>query len=170
MLTVKKQLTAFGLLLLVALPLFFTVGIYIKQQLIQHRREDRFKTELLEVVTVKAKDVYWVKIGKEIQVGKKLFDVKSFTVKGSNIIFTGFFDSKEDKLVNHIREMEQQKNDSGSPLNQLAVKFLFLPNYKESAVVLIQNNWQFIEKQFPVYAESTSAMSYPSVAPPPKNC
>ncbi|MFM6926174.1 MAG: hypothetical protein ACKOU7_11780 [Ferruginibacter sp.] len=170
MLIFKKQLVAFGLLLLVALPLFFTLGIYISQQLVQYQREERFKTELLEVVTVKTNEVSWVKLGKEIQVDGRLFDVKSFKVTGSNIIFTGFFDSKEDKLANHIRKIEQQKNDSGNPLNQVAVKFLFLPNYKESAVVLTENNWQFIKKQFPVYAESTAIMPYPAVAPPPKYC
>lgn len=170
MLTVKKQLTAFGLLLMVALPLFFTLGIFIQQQLVQQQREERFKTELLEVVAVKVENVNWIKLGKEVLVDGKLFDVKSFKIKGSNIFFTGFFDSKEEKLVTHIREMQRQKTESGNPLNQIAIKCLFLPNYKESAVILIQNNWQFITKQFPVYSESTTVMSYPAVAPPPKHC
>lgn len=170
MLTIKKQLTAFGLLLLLALPLFFTVGIYIKQQLIQHRRESRFKTELLEVVTVKAKEVNWVKPGKEIQVGGKLFDVKSFKLIGSNIVFTGFFDSKEDKLLRHAREIQQQKSKPDNPLNQSVARFLFLPVFKEPGSFTIQNNWFFILNRFPKYTESLSDMPYPAITPPPKYC
>ena len=170
MLTVKKQFTAFAMLLLVALPLFLSVGIFIKQQLVQQQRTQRFKTELLETFTIKAEKVDWVEVGKEIRVDGKLFDVKSLKTTGSNIVFTGFFDSKEEKLVKHINEIEQQKNKSGSPLNQLAVKFLFLPNYKESSTFSIQNNWQIIVSNFPLYTESISTMSYPAVAPPPKYC
>lgn len=170
MTTAKKQFVSFGMMLLLALPLFFTVGIYIKQQLIQHRREARFKTELLKVVTVKAKEVNWVKPGKEIQVGGKLFDVKSFKQNGSNIVFTGFFDSKEDKLVRHAKEIQQQKTKSDNPVNQSVAKFLFLPIFKEPAGFTIQNNWFFIFNRFPKYTESISDIPYPAIAPPPKYC
>ena len=170
MLTVKKQFTAFAMLLLVALPLFLSVGIFIKQQLVQQQRTQRFKTELLETFTIKAEKADWVEVGKEIRVDGNLFDVKSFTISGNNLVLTGFFDSKEEKLVKHIGDIEQQKSKSGSPLNQLAVKFLFLPNYKEITPFSIQNNWQIIVSEFPVYAENISTMSYPAVAPPPKYC
>ena len=170
MLTVKKQLTAFVMLLLVALPLFLSVSFYIKQQLVQHQREQRFKTEFVETVTVKAGKVAWIEVGKEIQVDGKLFDVKSFTISGNNLTLTGFFDSKEEKLVKHIGEIQQQKDKSGNPLNQLAVKFLFLPNYKEFTTFSIQNNWQIIVSHFRVYTESLSTMTYPAIAPPPKYC
>lgn len=170
MLTVKKQFTAFVMLLLVALPVFLSVGFYIKQKLVQQQRTQRFKTELLKTVTVKADKINWIEVGREILVEGKLFDVKSFKISGNNILLTGFFDDKEEKLVKHIGDIEQQKSKSGSPLNQLAVKFLFLPNYKETATFPIQNNWQIIVSQFPEYTESTSTMSYPAVAPPPKYC
>ena len=170
MLTVKKQLTAFALLLLVALPVFLSVSFYIKQQLVQHQREQRLKTEVIETITVDAEKIDWIETGKEILVDGKLFDVKSFKISGNNIVLTGFFDAKEEKLVKHIGDIEQQKSKSGSPLNQLAVKFLFLPNYKESTTSSIQNNWQIIVSQFPVYTENLSIMPYPAVAPPPKYC
>lgn len=170
MLTVKKQLAAFALLLLVALPVFLSVSFCIKQQLVQHQREQRLKTEVIETITVDAEKIDWIETGKEIQVDGKLFDVKSFKISGNHIVLTGFFDSKEVKIVNHIVDIEQQKSKSGSPINQLVVKFLFLPNYKESTTFSIQNNWQIIVSQFPVYTESLSIMPYPAVAPPPKYC
>jgi len=170
MLTVKKQLTGFVLLLLVALPLFLSVGLYIKQQLVQHQREQRLKTALLETVTVKAEKIDWVEVGKEIRVDGKLFDVKSFKISGNHIVLTGFFDHKEEKIVKHIGNIEQQKSKSDSPLNQLAVKFLFLPYYKEITTFYFQNNWQNIVSRFAKYKESISNMAYPAVAPPPKYC
>jgi len=85
-------------------------------------------------------------------------------------VLTGFYDHKEEKLVKHIEEVEQQKNRSESPFGQLAVKFLFVANYKETLTFSIQNNWQNITGRFPVYTESIASMSYPTVSPPPKNC
>jgi hypothetical protein len=170
MLTVRKQPAAFVMLLLVALPLFLAAGIYLKQQLIQYQRIQRFKTTLLETITIKAEMVDWVEAGEEIQIDGNLFDVESFKKVGGDMVLTGFYDYKEQELVKHINEIEQQKNKSGSPLNQLAVKFLLLPNYKEITTFSIQNNWQIITTRFPVYAESISNMVYPAVVPPPKYC
>ena len=170
MTTAKKQFVSLGMLLLVALPLFFSIGSHVKQQFVKHQRRNRFKTEKLETVTIKADSVDWVKAGKEIQINGKLFDIKSFKINGANIMFTGFFDSKEDKLVKHIRQIEQHKNKSGSSASQLVAKFLFLPNYKESAAFSIQNHWLIIVNHFAVYKESLCSMPYPAVAPPPKYC
>jgi hypothetical protein len=170
MLTVRKQTTAFGMLLLVALPLLFSTVIFIKQQLLQHQRSQRFETEVLETVTINAEKVNWVKPGKEIQIGNKLFDVKSYKTAGSNIIFTGFYDSKEDKLVKHIDDVEKQKNKTGSPLDKLAIKFLTLPSYKENLEFSIQNHWRVITSRFPQYTESIPGIAYPAEVPPPKYC
>jgi hypothetical protein len=170
MLTVKKRLTVLGLLLLVALPLFFSAFTFIQQQIIRHQRINRFKTELLETITIKAEKVTWIDEGEEIEVDGNLFDVKSFKKTGNNIVFTGFYDYKEEKLVKHLDELEQQKSKSGSPLNQLTVKFLFFPNYKEHITFSIQNNWQIIVNRYPVYSECIFNMVYPAVIPPPKYC
>lgn len=166
----KKQTTALGLLLLVALPLLLSVCIFVKQNILQSQRKQRFETELLQTITVSSENINWEKPGKEILINGKLFDVKSFKTSGPNIVLTGFYDHKEDNLVKHIKDLSQQKNNSRGPADQLAVKFLFCANYKESITFSIQNNWQIIACKFPVYAEAVSSMSYPAVAPPPKYC
>ena len=149
MLTVKKQFTAFALLLLVALPVFLSVGIFIKHQLVQQQRTQRFKTELLETFTIKAEKVDWVEVGKEIRVDGKLFDVKSFKVSGAHIIFTGFFDGKEDKLVQQIVKLEKQKNQSENPLGQSVIKFLFFSVYYGLNNFTIDGgNWQLVSQQY----------------------
>lgn len=166
----KKQITALGLLLLVALPLLLSVCIFVKQSLLQNQRKQRFETEELQTVTVSSKKINWVKAEKEILIDGKLFDVKSFKTSGSNIVLTGFYDHKEDNLVKHIKNLSQQKNDSNDSANQLAVKFLFCPTYKEPITFSLQNNWQIVAHKFPVYTEVISSMAYPTIAPPPKYC
>ena len=168
MLTVKKQFTAFAMLLLVALPLFLSVGIFIKQQLVQQQRTQRFKTELLETFTIKAEKVDWVEVGKEIRVDGNLFDVKSFKVSGVNIIFTGFFDGKEDKLVQQIVKLEKQKNQSENPLGQSVIKFLFFSVYYGLNNFTIDGgNWQLVSQQYqPFFEIIPDAHIHPPIHPP----
>ena len=168
MLTVKKQFTAFALLLLVALPVFLSVGIFIKQQLVQQQRTQRFKTELLETFTIKAEKVDWVEVGKEIRIEGKLFDVKSFKVSGANIIFTGFFDGKEDKLVQQIVKLEKQKNQSENPLGQSVIKFLFFSVYYGFNNITIDGgNWQLVSQQYqPFFEIIPDAHIHPPIHPP----
>ena len=166
----KKQITALGLLLLVALPLLLSVCIYLKQTILQNQRKQRFETEQLQTITVLCEKTVWVKAEKEILIDGKLFDVRSFKTSGPNIVLTGFYDNKEDHLVKHIKNVNQQKNDTNGLANQLAVKFLFCPNYKESITFSIQNNWQIVVRKFPVYSDVISNMTYPTIAPPPKYC
>ena len=168
MLTVKKQFTAFAMLLLVVLPLFLSVGIFIKQQLVQQQRTQRFKTELLKTFTIKAEKVDWVEVGKEIRVDGKLFDVESFKVSGANIIFTGFFDGKEDKLVQQIVKLEKQKNQSENPLGQSVIKFLFFSVYYGLNNFTIDGgNWQLVSQQYqPFFEIIPDAHIHPPIHPP----
>jgi len=168
MLTKKKQITVLGLLLLVALPLLFSAGILLKQQLLQHQRMQRFKTELLETVTVNAGNIVWVKAGKEIKIDGKLFDVKSFKVIGANIIFTGFFDHKEDQLVQQISKLGKQKNQSQNPLGQQAIKFLFISVYFcYNEFTIDGGNWQLVSQQYqPFFEIIPEAHLHPPIHPP----
>ena len=166
----KRQTTALGLLLLAALPVLISVGFFVKQSIIHRQREKRFEQEILQTITVSSKEVIWLKAGKEILHDGKMFDVKSFKNNGTNLELTGFYDQKEDKLVKEIKGFVQQKEDSGSKADYLVVKFLFSPKYNEVSIFTIENNWQLIKRQFPVYAEINIEASYPTAAPPPKAC
>lgn len=159
-----------GLLLLVAMPLCFTLFTFVKQQFIRHQRIQRFKTEIQKTITVKADKVNWIEYGEEIEVDGNMFDVESFKTDGPDLVLKGFYDQKEHNLIKQLDEIEQQKSKSGSPLSQLAVKFLLIPSYNEPNTFSIQNNWQAVVSRFPVYTESLSDIVYPAIAPPPKYC
>lgn len=168
--SVKKQTTALTLLMLTALPLFFAAGIFIKQTVLQQQIRQRFETETLQTINISATDIVWVKPGKEILNNGKLFDVKSFKTLGIIVELTGFYDHKEDKLVNQIKRLIEKKEDSSNPVNQLVVKFLFYPKNSELNIFSIQNNWEIVKHQFPVYSEVITSLVYPAPVPPPKFC
>lgn len=167
----KKQITALGLLLLAALPLILSVGIFIKQKIVHYQRRERFETEQVQTITVSAEKIYWINHGKEILVNGKLFDVKSFKTAGADIILTGFYDDKEDKLVNHVSNlMHHDEEGSGTSANHFIVKFLCFPAYKDITGFSLQNSWQIIDRRFRDYSEALSSIDCTAVLPPPKYC
>lgn len=75
--------------------------------------KEELEREMLHTIMVPEADVHWVKYKKEIRVQEKMFDVKSFTIKNGQYIFTGLYDEEETALTNYFGENTGQKNDSG---------------------------------------------------------
>ena len=155
------------LLLILAIPLLFSVSVLVKQQIAQYQRNEKFSKEILQTITVSSEAVYWVKAEKEVLFNGKLFDVKSYIKKGNSISLTGFFDDKEDKLVQQIVKFALQKNQSGSPLSEPAIKFLFFPAYAIQHVITSELNWKYISQPYHQYDEviPTPPYSYPEHPP-----
>jgi hypothetical protein len=151
----KKIITAFLLLLILATPLFFSVSVLVKQQIVQCQRNEKFSKEILQTITVSSAAVYWIKPGKEILFDGKLFDVKYYITRGSSIFLTGFFDDKEDKLVQQMVKLALQKNQSGSPFNEPAIGFLFFPgyNFNHQEINCDEGCWKFISQQYHQFDE-----------------
>ena len=149
----KKIITAFVLLLILAIPLFFSVLVLVKQQIAQSQRNEKFSKEILQTITVSTSAIYWVKPGKEILFNGKLFDVKSYTKNCNSLSLTGFFDHKEDKLVQQIVKLALQKNQSGSPFSQPAIKFLFFLGYAIQHEINAELNWKYISQPYHQYDE-----------------
>lgn len=149
----KKITTAFVLLLILAVPLLFSISVLVKQQIVQYQRNEKFGKEILQTITVSSTAIHWVKPGKEILFDGKLFDVKSYITRGSSISLTGFFDDKEDKLVQHIVKLALQKNQPGSPFSGPAIKFLFFPAYVIQYEINAELNWKYISQAYHQYDE-----------------
>ena len=118
-----RKITGIFLLLLVAVPLFFSIGFIIKQKNIQAEMKQQLKMALLQTVIVPARDVKWVKKDKEILIYGQMFDVKTSVKSGENIVFTGLYDKDEQKLHENLKGFMHSKNKQSAPLNQLLVKF-----------------------------------------------
>ncbi|MBP6022694.1 hypothetical protein [Ferruginibacter sp.] len=118
-----RKITGIFLLLLVAVPLFFSIGFIIKQKSIQAEMKQQLKTALLQTVVVPARDVKWVKKGKEILVYGHMFDVKTSVKSGENIVFTGLYDEDEQKLHKDLKGFMDNNDEESAPLNELLAKF-----------------------------------------------
>ena len=163
----KKITTAFILLLILAVPLFFSISVLVKQQVAQYQRNEKFSKEILQTITVSTAAIYWVKPGKEILFDGKLFDVKSYVKKGNSISVTGFFDDKEDKLVQQIVKLALQKNQPGSPFSEPAIKFLFFPAYFIQHEINAALNWKYISHPYHQYDEAIPTPPCSSPVHPP---
>ena len=163
----KKIITAYVLLLILAIPLFFSVLVLVKQQIAQSQRNEKFSKEILQTITVSTSAIYWVKPEKEILFNGKLFDVKSYTKNGNSLSLTGFFDHKEDKLVQQIVKLALQKNQSGSPFSQPAIKFLFFPAFAIQHEINAELNWKYISQPYHQYDEVIPTAPCSSPVHPP---
>jgi hypothetical protein len=168
MIIVKKQIAAFVLLLLVAMPMVLLSGLLIKKKIVHYQREERFETEHLQTVIIFAQNPSWVKLEKEILIDGKLFDVKSIKKIGSNLLLTGFFDHKEDKLKKGIVTLVQHENESGNPLSQSAIKFLFFPVFNsQQEIICDAGYWRIVSQSFRRFSEKIPITPARSLIHPP---
>lgn len=119
--TYFKKIAAFFLLLIGAMPLLFTISFLIRQQIIRYEMKERLEEEYLHVITVPKAGLTWVKYNKEIIIGDKLFDVKSFSEKDGLYFLIGLFDEEETALNDLLEKGTDDKKE-----NELAQLFQWL--------------------------------------------
>lgn len=160
-----KKITTLGLALIVAMPLFFTVGILVKQKILQFHRRERLEREGLQTITVPAEKINWIKAGKEVLVDGKLFDVKHFKKHSNQITLTGFFDKEEDSLFDQINQMAKDNNRS-SPF-KVIINFLMTPVYNDTPSIFLQVNLQPDTSPYFSFAERISSRPPGEINHPP---
>jgi len=116
-----KKIAYFFLLLTGAMPLLFTISFLIRQQIIRYEMKERLEKEYLHVITVPKEELIWVKYHKEIIIGDKLFDVKSFSEKDGMYFLIGLFDEEETALNDLLEKDTDDKKE-----NELAQLFQWL--------------------------------------------
>ncbi len=160
-----RKISAVGLVLLIAMPLVFTIGILVKQKIIQFHRKERLEKEQLQTITIAAENIHWVKKGKEVLVAGKLFDIKHFEKKNNKMILTGFFDKEEDGLYDQLNRVAKDKNKP-SPFITI-INFLLTPYYNEPATGHLQISWQPLSKEYFTYTEKIPSFPVSDITHPP---
>lgn len=168
MLLSLKKIFTIALLLIVALPLFFSAGFFVKQKLIQFQMKERLQKASLQTVTLPLSDIKWVKKNKEISIDGKLFDVKSLIISGSNAIITGLYDVDENKLHEVLKNFVQHKNNQSSPMSNLAVKFFSQPITTANSANTVTTNWHYISQHQYNYSEKIPIPPFLADILPPK--
>lgn len=162
-----KQIIAFLFLLIVAVPLFVSLKFILEESLIQQAVEEKMNTVELQSVTVSKADIVWIRAGKEILVGNKIFDVKDFKTKDGVVTLTGYFDTEETALLSAYKNYTE-KNNQDNPLSKSAFKFLFSTDYYSHKEIIPERNWQLVSATWPVFDEKLPLFPDLSFTQPPK--
>jgi hypothetical protein len=168
MTVLPKKLLTVALLLIVAVPVFFSVAFVIKQKLIQHQMQERLEQASLQNISVPLSELNWVKKDREALINGQLFDVKSFSISGNTITLKGLFDDGEDYLIAKLKNEVSQKKETGASSVQL--KCIFLPLYTESSSFSIQSKLLTVTTHISHYCKFIPEGHLTSVVPPPKYC
>lgn len=156
------------LLLIVAVPLFFSAGFIILQQAVKYQMKEQLSLQQLQTITLPAASVKWLNQDDEIIIEGKLFDVQSYQIENDNLIVTGLFDEDEDKLNKKLQDFVERENDTPSPLDNLVVEFFSLPFYNNSTDFCSIPDWRYITTAYYNYSEAIPMAPFLADTRPPK--
>ena len=166
-----KKIVAGAMLLLVSVPLFFTVVFLLKQHLVQHRMFEKIEQGYVSTYSFSTGDLQWIKKGKELLIKGKLFDVKTYTITADSITVNGLFDEEEELLKTNYLQIANNKNEPPTPSQLLLLKSFFSPAYNNAPNhPLLSRQFIFVDGNIlPVGDETIVSMYYPIITPPPRN-
>ena len=99
------------------MPAIFSVCFIIHLKVTQHEAKEKLEQSMVQMLHLKKEEFSWYKKGKEIRIGKNLFDVKSINEENGLFIITGLYDLQEDELNELLEKMQnKQKNSSQNKL------------------------------------------------------
>ena len=98
--------------------------------------EEELACGKLQQVTINRNELHWNRVGKEILVDGKLFDVKAITYnKNGDAIVTGLFDNDETVLVREFQKNQKENNSQGTKqLAQFFQLMLVMPEYPQENI------------------------------------
>jgi hypothetical protein len=113
-----KKITACFFALTAVLPLVMALSFLWQQHSIREQMKERMEEEYLQTIVLHPQEFIWVKAGKEIKIGTRLFDVKAIQYKNNQVVVTGLFDTDEDRLHEALAKFvqKQQNKNAGSQL------------------------------------------------------
>ena len=117
---------------------------------------------------LKKEEFNWYKKGKEIRIGKNLFDVKSIKEENGLFIITGIYDEQEDLLH---KQLEQSQNKEENSSQNMLCNFFFHAYYSIPLSHSIEPLPSKIKSDYPGFCLAvllSPAKKIPS--PPPNVC
>src|SRR5688572_13066227 len=100
------------------MPVLFTVFFLLKQQMIHHEMKEKLETSLLQTITIKEKEVFWMD-DHEIWVNEHMFDIQTKNLENGIYTFTGLYDAEETMLVKKHKESTEKNNEETQFLSSL---------------------------------------------------
>lgn len=163
----KTKILPALLLFLSALQIICTVFFVVRTTVNTWQIKGRLENSILQTITVPLNKITWVEKGEEVLIEGKLFDVKSFTINGDEIKFTGIFDTAEDQIAEDLNALEQDE-DTSSPVCSLLAQ-LFCPAMLQQLNDSIAENEAFNNTPFPAMLTSFYNAPIIGITSPPPN-
>lgn len=163
-----KNIVALVIILLLASPLVVSIFNLLQQKNLHSNIAARFKTEIIQTISIAKADLYWAKKNKEVIIDGKYFDVKSFIVTGDSISLTGFYDHHEDKLAKRMTKQMKQNSATDAPVNTKFVKCFFFPVFTPQSAEGLSLHWKAAHINYPAYSVKISDISLSIISPPPR--
>ena len=94
-------------------PIAYLGYLQVRQAYVQHEMKEKLESSLLQTIILNPDEIHWVKSGKEIRIGKQLFDVKTYSIKNGKAYFTGLYDHEErliEKQFSHFGDHHSKKD------------------------------------------------------------
>jgi hypothetical protein len=163
-----KKISTIPLLLLAALPLLYSIFFLLQQQYIRHSIMEKLEEGHLQVISLHKTDYTWVKKGKEIKVGRDLFDVKEWKEADGKVFFTGIYDKEEKQLCNELEKMMDDGRQNSSEQNS------FVKAFTQLTAIGHEISWQLhpfviiIGNHHIYYKEKIAEIFFPVFIPPPE--
>jgi hypothetical protein len=152
----------FGVLLL--LPILAIGFLQIGRTYIQSQREERLeKKELVEVV-VPAKDLVWEEEGKELWVGKQMFDVASYSVTNGYYHLLGVYDEDETEVAGSLLHILFSKDNAAFLRLLLLLQCFCIAVFSYKSLVSII----YLKKLFSCFSSPLFSRTYLVLGPPPR--
>ncbi len=156
------------LLLIVAVPLFFSAGFLIKQHIIKLQMKSQLETAAVQTISIPVSAVRWLNKKTELLVEGRMFDVRSYKIINDVLVAEGLFDDEEDRLNKKLEHFIEQEESGSSALGNLLAAFFSEPISMLPLRDLATPDWRLITQHFPQYSEEIPVAPFLSETPPPK--
>jgi hypothetical protein len=136
----RTKIAALVLMVMLALPVVFLLSLQLQQWYWKHTARERMEESALQTITVNAHEIVWEKKGKELRIGRHLFDVKTFESTSNGIKAKGVWDHQEAAIENMLAS--HREHSAGYHILLLLLGAIFIafqvPGKKYRNVALIR--------------------------------
>lgn len=93
------------------MPLIFSASFIIRLKIVQHEAKEKLEKSMLQTLVLNKNEFNWYKKNKEISIGGRLFDVKSYSETNGRYTFRGIYDDDETALNKKLgKGVNERKN------------------------------------------------------------
>ena len=163
--TLLKKITVFLLLAMLMAPLSYTYIFQAKQVRVQRKMKKQLQGNMLHSLVMSKEHLIWVKPGKEILVGDKMFDIKTIGYRADGTVhITGLFDHEESFLY---AQLKKTRKDETNRNNRQLVQLFQLMQALPQNLTEQDSSTLPIALQRPRYSENLLPSPFHSILTPP---